>query len=88
MEAWHGQLRKTFGADHLSIFRFATALIKEQAFQEIRLAKIERGDDPEPTRLKYRKLNERIEKIVKTYEKSDSFDVLHYLTSLAHNIQL
>lgn len=88
IEAWHGQLNKSFGAGHLSFFRFVMALVGEQAFQEIRLAKIERGDDPEVTPLKYRKLNKRIKKIVDSYEKSDEFDVVHYLTSLAHNIHL
>lgn len=85
IEAWHGQLNKSFGAAHLSFFRFVTALINEQAFQETRLAKIERGDDPETMPLKYRQINERILKTVNSCDKSD---VIFYLTVLAHNIHL
>lgn len=70
---------------HLSFFLFTTALIGERAFQETRRTKIERDDDLEPTPLKCQKLNDRITKIVNSYEKSDVFDVVHYLTASARS---
>lgn len=86
IESWHGKLQKSFGGCHLSIYKFFEALSTEQGYQQSRLSKIERGENPEPIPASVAKLERRIEKIVNTYQSDDSFDVVHYLTRLAHNI--
>lgn len=60
----------------------------EESYQKGRIAKIERGDEPEKTPLRYQKLNARILKIVNTYKSEEGFDHMYYLRSLAHNIEL
>lgn len=87
LEGWHGAIQKSFGGCNLNIFKFLESLINlEQAYQKGRIAKIERGEEPEKIALAYRKLNARILKIVNTYKSEDNFDYMYYLRSLAHNI--
>lgn len=62
------------------------ALQGEQSFQETRMAHIDRGDEPEKVALKYRKSNDRMIKIVQTYSTDEGFDLMQYLTKMAHNI--
>lgn len=86
IEAWHGVLKKSIGASHISFFKFVLALMSEQSFQETRIAKIESGHDPEKTLLKYRQMNERLVKTVNSYDDTESFDLDIYVTQIAHNI--
>lgn len=86
IEGWHSAFKKSLGCHHPTIFKFIRALKREQSFQYLRIGKIEKGEEPEKHRVKYRKLNERILKIVNGYKNQQNFDVMKYLTSIAHNI--
>lgn len=89
-EGWHNRLQVVIGKDHPSFYAFLTELKKEQADSEIMLRqlqlgqKVRKGQDP-----KRKKMEERIYNMVSKYnEYVENEDVLNYLKSLRHNIEM
>lgn len=81
-------LARTIAAKHSTFFKFLIALHAEQNYQEMRMAKIESGHDPDEVPKQYREMNERLHKTVKTYSSDDHFDCIYYLNTLAFNIKV
>lgn len=55
VEAWHNLM----GCKHPCIYRFLKNIIKEQGYQEMRIAKIEAGEEPEKPKRSYRDYEKR-----------------------------
>lgn len=78
-------MKRTIGASHLNIFKFIKELQGEQSYQNLRIAKSDKSEDPEHQQKKYVKLNERIVKIIRGYRDVDN-GLMRYLLALAHNV--
>lgn len=89
-EGYHNRLQVVIGKNHPSLYAFLVELKKEQSDSEIMIRqiqvgqKVKKGQDP-----KRKKREEQIFQIVSRYQEYvDNNDVLTYLRSLGHNINL
>lgn len=89
-EGWHNRLQVVIGKQHPSLYAFLVELKKEQGDTEILIRQIQigqivrKGQDQ-----KRKKREEQIFNIVSTYlEYTQNDEVLKYLKSIGHNIQL
>lgn len=85
MEGWHGVIKKSFGGSHLSIFKFISALITEQKYQESRMAKIDSGSSI-ITKRKTEIRNKKLLKLIEEYSHEENFNLKNYLNGISHNI--
>lgn len=89
-EGWHNRLQVVMGKDHPSFYAFLAELKKEQADTETMLRQLENGQRVKKGQDPQRKHKEdRIFDMVSRYEEyNQNDDVLTYLRSLGHNIEL
>lgn len=85
MEGWHNKINRMWGV-HPNIFTFIEELKKEQDVQEMVLAQIEGGKEPDPQRKKYEKHDQKLIKLVKNFHEAiHDGSFMPYLLSIAHN---
>lgn len=76
------------GCKHPCLFRFIKNIIKEQGTQEVRIAQMNAGQEPEKRKKKYGDFDKRLNSIVSTFDETlDSKGIIEYAQSLAHNIR-
>lgn len=85
IEGWHNAFAKRVAITHPSISKLTDKIRREQAKFEVDIAQIRQGHEPKPKKLKYRKLDERIKRLVDDYP---NIDLSEYLKGLATNLSL
>ena len=86
IEGWHRAFSQQVGAAHPSLWKFIDALKREQSLTEIKIAKLNRGEECERSTRKYKESANRLKKIVDSFEEYE--DEIKYLRTVAHNLRL
>ena len=86
IEGWHRAFSQQVGAAHPSLWKFIDALKREQSLTEIKIAKLNRGEECERSTRKYKESANRLKKIVDSFEEYE--DEIKYLRTIAHNLRL
>jgi hypothetical protein len=85
VEGWHSAFANRVSVTHPTIPKLTDKIRREQSKFEVDIAQIRQGCEPKPRKATYRKLDERIKRLVDIY---DSNDLDQYLTGLAANVSL
>ncbi|CAM4830841.1 unnamed protein product [Rotaria magnacalcarata] len=71
IEGWHNAFAKRVAIVHPSVSKLTEKIRREQSKFELDIAQIRQGQEPKPKKLKYRKLDERIKRLVDDYHNLD-----------------
>ena len=85
IEGWHNAFAKRVTIAHPSFSKLAQKIRREQSKFEVDVAQIRQGQEPKPKKVQYRKLDERIKRLVDDYS---NVDLGEYLNGLAANMSL
>ncbi|CAF2044232.1 unnamed protein product [Rotaria magnacalcarata] len=85
VEGWHNAFASRVSINHPTIIKLTEKTRREQSKFEIDIAKILQGHEVKTRKLMYKKLDERIERLVSAY---DSYQLGQYLSNVAANIYL
>ncbi|CAF3484841.1 unnamed protein product, partial [Rotaria socialis] len=80
IKGWHNAFTKRVAIVHSTITKLTEKIRREQSKFEVDIAQIRQGQEPKPKKLKYRKLDERIKRLVDDY---GNVDLGAYLKRLA-----
>jgi hypothetical protein len=83
VEGWNSRFSKLVARHHPDLWRFLTALIKEQQHTKLLIIQLDGGQQVNQQNPKYKKVNARIDEI-KTQFATQLIDVPHFLAALAH----
>lgn len=87
VESWHSQLKKAAIKTHLNIYEFILLLKNQQLKSENEMSFLNVGHTPAPKRLKYKQLDEKIERLTNQYLNGiktiiEFFDAVGYALKL------
>ena len=85
IEGWHNAFAKRVSIAHPTINKLTDKIRREQSKFEVDIAQTRQGQEPKPKKAVYRKLDERITRLVNDY---GNVDLGEYLTGLAANMSL
>ena len=85
VEGWHSAFATRVASAHPTVKRLADQIRREQSKFEIDIAQLLQGHPPKPKKALYRKIDERITRVVRQY---DSTQILEYLKNIAANVSL
>ena len=85
MEGWHNAFANRVAISHPNILKLAENIRREQSKFEVDMAKILQGHEIKTKKACYRRLDERITRLVNGF---DSFELDQFLQNLAANISL
>ncbi|CAF4868496.1 unnamed protein product, partial [Rotaria socialis] len=71
IEGWHNAFAKRVTIVHPTITKLTEKIRREQSKFEVDIAQIRQGQEPKPKKLKYRKFDERIKRLVDDYGNVD-----------------
>lgn len=84
LEGWHRGFQEQVCADHPNIWKFISAIKKEQSLSEVKIEQYLSGQLPPAGKRKYRDCAERIRRLVLNFVPENGR--LEYLRGIAHNI--
>ncbi|KAK7102956.1 hypothetical protein V1264_021106 [Littorina saxatilis] len=82
-EGWHRRFQSNVGAHHPNFWKFLEVLRREEAAGRAEIAQHIAGHPPPPKRRKYKDSNERILRLVRSYDNRNRDT---YLLGIAHNV--
>lgn len=85
VEGWHKAFASRVVIAHPTVAKLAEKIRREQSKFEIDIAQILQGHQPKPKRAVYRKLDERISRVVFSY---NPLEISQYLGNLSPSISL
>jgi hypothetical protein len=85
VEGWHNAFANRVLISHPSVSKLANKIRQEQSKFEIDIEQVRQGHEPKPRKASYRKLDDRIKRLVQAY---DNNDLAQYLNGLAANVTL
>ncbi|CAF3422615.1 unnamed protein product [Rotaria socialis] len=85
IEGWHNAFAKRVSIAHPMITKLADKIRREQSKFEVDIAQIRQGQEPKPKKATYRKLDDRIKRLVDDYHNVHLVD---YMNGLAANVSL
>lgn len=85
IEGWHMHMQANVSAYHPNFWQFLVALRREQALNEVEIAKVLAGEPPPPQKQKYQDLTQRLTTIAAEYGRRP---ILDFLRGIAHNLQM
>jgi hypothetical protein len=85
VEGWHSAFATRVTITHPTIKKLADKIRREQSKFEVDIAQLLQGHPPKPKKACYRKLDERIARVVRHYDPSN---ILEYLKNIAANVSL
>ena len=85
IEGWHNAFAQRVSITHPTINKLTAKIRTEQSKFEIDIAQIRLGHEPKPKKATYRKLDERITRLVGDY---GTVDLGEYLKNLAANVSI
>jgi|ERR1700722_5192959 len=85
IEGWHHAFSKRVSIAHPTITKLTEKIRLEQSKFEVDIAQIRQGKEAKPKKATYRRMDERIQRLVDDYS---NVDLREYLTGLAANMSL
>lgn len=85
IEGWHQAFATRVAIVHPSINKLADKIRREQSKFEVDIAQIRQGHEPKPKKALYRKLDERLKRLVDDYP---NVDLAEYLKGVGANMSL
>ena len=85
VEGWHSAFATRVTITHPTIQKLADKIRREQSKFEIDVAQLFQGHPPKPKKACYKKLDEKIARVVGNYNPSQ---ILEYLKNIAANVSL
>ncbi|CAM4920337.1 unnamed protein product [Rotaria socialis] len=85
IEGWHNAFAKRVSIAHPTITKLTDKIRREQSKFEVDIAQIRQGQEPKPKKATYRKLDDRIKRLVDDYHNVHLVD---YMNGLAANVSL
>jgi hypothetical protein len=85
IEGWHHAFNNRVSIKHPSITKLAKCISREQSRFEIDIERLRAGEQPKKKRKVYANLDERIKRIVSSYDVNN---LEEYLTRIAMNLNL
>jgi hypothetical protein len=85
VEGWHSAFATRVSIAHPTIIKLTEKIRREQSKFEVDVAQLMQGIQPKPKKACYRKLDERIARVVHGY---DPTQIDQYLKNIAANIKL
>ena len=85
IEGWHQAFAKRVSIVYPTINKLADEIRREQSKFEVDIVRIRQGCEPKPKKAAYRKLDERIKRLVDDYPK---VDLGEYLKRVAANMSM
>ncbi|CAF1253690.1 unnamed protein product [Rotaria sordida] len=85
LEGWHKAFANRVSINHPTISKLTDKIRQVQSKFEVDIEQVRQGHEPKPKKASYRKLDERIKRVVQTYGDND---LAQYLSGLAANIHL
>ncbi len=85
VEGWHNAFANRVLINHPTISKLADKIKREQSKFEIDIEQVRLGYEPKPKKASYRKLDDRIKRLVTAY---DNNQLAQYLSGLAANVTL
>ena len=83
VEGWHTRFQTLMGSHHPTIFKFLEVLQLEEKASRFDATQLLAGQPSQPSKKKYRLLNDRIVNVVKDYSQRLP---LNFVTSIAYNL--
>ena len=71
LEGWHHKINSYIGKPHPNLWEFISFLKKEELFQRIELQRLEAGGRPNPRRLTYVRIDNRLANLKTQYERNE-----------------
>lgn len=87
-EGWCNAIRTFFDARHPQIYKFMHGVKTEQGLQEATKAQITAGNPQTKGQRKYSDLTKRLQTVVKTYTKPETFQIKKYLEGVSSSIHM
>lgn len=84
IEGWHHGFQSQIAAQHPNIWKFISAIKREQSLNELRIEQYISGQLPPVGRRKYKDSAERLARVVRNFEPNTN--EMEYLRGIAHNI--
>ena len=85
VEGWHRGFMQQVSSYHPTIWKFLSALKREQALSELHLERITSGYEFRKISKKYEASAARLKNLVTSFD--DSTNILDYLRGIAHNLR-
>jgi hypothetical protein len=85
IEGWHNAFANRVLISHPSISKLADKIRQEQSKFEIDIEQVRQGHEPKPKKASYKKVDDRIKRLVQAY---DNNNLAQYLKGLAANVTL
>jgi hypothetical protein len=85
IEGWHNAFARRVSIVHPTINKLTDKIRREQSKFEVDIAQIRQGQEPKPKKAIYRRLDERITRLVGDY---GNVDLVEYLKGLAAKVSL
>ena len=85
IEGWHQAFAKRVSIVHPTINKLADKIRREQSKFEVNIVRIRQGCEPKPKKTAYRKLDERLKRLVDDYP---NVDLGEYLKGVAANMSM
>ena len=85
VEGWHRGFLQQVSSYHPSIWKFLSALKREQSLNEVNLERINSGFEFQKISKKYKASTDRLKNLVSSFD--DSTDIIDYLRGISHNLK-
>ncbi|XP_064622572.1 uncharacterized protein LOC135484815 [Lineus longissimus] len=85
VEGWHHKLNQYVGKAHQNLFELLQFLKKEELYQRSELHRLEAGGRPNPRRLTYIRLDQRLQRLKMQLENRQR-DIMGYVDAVRHII--
>ena len=85
LEGWHNAFANRVAINHPTIPKLTDKIRKEQSKFEVDIEQVRQGHEPKSKKASYRKLDERIKRLVLAY---DNNNLPQYLSGVAANVHL
>lgn len=84
IEGWHRGFQMQISADHPSIWKFISALKREQSLNELKIEQYISGEQPQVGHKRYRDSADRLLRLVNNYEPQ--INICDYIRGISHNL--
>ena len=86
IESWHSQLKREALKSHLNVYEFILLLKNQQLKFENEISLLNIGNGTTPKRLKYKKIDEKIERLTNQYLRTKND--LKFLDAVGYALKL
>ena len=87
LEGWHRAIQTLLDGPHPSIWRFFSAIQKEEGLQNADLTALMAGQEIQKQKKKYKDVNDRLKILIENYD-NDAITREEFVRGVSHNINL